>query len=66
MPEENKNFIGNKNIKASIYRAQATNSITCGYFCIGSIDSMFADKTCFLLMILTKSDSIIFSYFKDV
>ena len=45
MPEEIKKFIGNKNIKANIYRVQATNSIMCGYFCIGFIDFMLAGKT---------------------
>ena len=32
IPEEIKKFIGNKNIKANIYRVQATNSVMCGYF----------------------------------
>ena len=27
--------IGNKNIIRNIYRVQALDSITCGYFCIG-------------------------------
>ena len=55
-----KKFIGNKNIKANIYREQATNSVMCGYFCIGFIDFMLAGKTLidytifFLLMILIK------------
>ena len=38
IPKEIKKFIGNKNIKANIYRKQANNSVTCGYFCIGFID----------------------------
>ena len=45
VPEEIKEFIGNKNIKANIFRVQTNNSIMCGYFCIGFIDSMLADKT---------------------
>ena len=34
VPEEIKEFIGKKNIKANIFRVQAGNSIMCGYFCI--------------------------------
>ena len=44
IPEEIKEFIGNKNIKANIFRVQENNSIMCGYFCIGFIDFMFAGK----------------------
>ena len=33
--EEIKEFIGNKNIKANIFRIQLNNSVMCGYFCIG-------------------------------
>ena len=40
-----KKFIGNKNIKANIFRIQANNSIIRGYFCIGFIDFMLAGKT---------------------
>ena len=32
IPEEIKEFIGNRNIKANIFRVQANNSIMCGYF----------------------------------
>ena len=42
IPEEIKTFIGNKNIKTSIFRIQAYDSIICGYFCI---DFMLAGKT---------------------
>ena len=42
VPEEIKEFIGNKNIIANIFRVQANNSIMCGYFCIGFIDLMLA------------------------
>ena len=34
VPEEIKEFVGNKNIKANIFRVQANNSVMCGYFCI--------------------------------
>ena len=44
-PEEIKKFIGNKNIKANIFRVQSNNSIMCGYSCIGFIDVMLAGKT---------------------
>ena len=72
IPEEIKKFIGNKNIKASIYRVQATNSVMCGYFCIGFIEFMLAGKTLadytnmFSPYDFNKDDGIIFSYFKDV
>ena len=45
IPEEIKEFIGNRNIKANIFRIQANNSVMCGYFCIGFIDFMLAGKT---------------------
>ena len=60
VPEEIKKFIGNKSIKANIFRVQSNNSIMFGYFCIGLIDFMLAGKTlndlqvCFLRMILRK------------
>ena len=60
IPQEIKKFIGNKNIKANIYRVQANDSVMCGYFCIGFIDFMLAGKTLidytnfFLLMILIR------------
>ena len=44
VPEEIKEFIGNKNIKANIFRVQANDSVMCGYFCIGFIDFMLAGK----------------------
>ena len=71
IPEEIKEFIGNRKIKANIYRVQATTSIMCGYFCIGFIDFMFACKTLIDYTNLlspydfNKNDSIILSYFKD-
>ena len=72
IPEEIKKFIGNRNIKANIYRVQANNSIMCGYFCTGCIDFMLAGKTLveytnlFSNYDFNKNDSIIFSYFKEV
>ena len=42
--EEIKKFVGNKNIKANIFRVQAKDSVMCGYFCIGFIDFMLAGK----------------------
>ena len=71
VPEEIKEFIGNKNIKANIFRVQANNSIMCGYFCIGFIDFMFAGKTLIDFTSLfspcdfEKNNSIILKYFKD-
>ena len=44
VPEEIKEFIGNKNMKANTFRIQASNSIMCGYLCIGFIDFMLAGK----------------------
>ena len=44
IPEEIKEFIGNKNITANTFRVQANNSAMCGYFCIGFIDFMLAGK----------------------
>ena len=71
IPEEIKEFIGNKNIKANIFRVQANNSVMCGYFCIGFIDFMLAGKklTDFTSLLsphdFEKNDNIILSYFKD-
>ena len=39
-----KKLIGDKNIKANIFRVQENDSIMCGYFCIGLIDFMLAGK----------------------
>ena len=43
--KEIKTFINNKNIKINIFRIQAHNSVTCGYFCIGFINFVLAGKT---------------------
>ena len=71
VPEEIKEFIGNKNTKANIFRVQANDAIMCGYFCIGFINFMLVGKilTDFTNLLsphdLKKNGSIILSYFKD-
>ena len=71
VPEEIKEFIGNKNRKANIFRVQENDSVMCGYFCIGFIDFMLADKKLtdytnfFSPHDFKKNSDIIFSYFKD-
>ena len=70
VPEEIKEFVRNKNIKANIFRVQANNSVMCGYFCIGFIDFMLAGKklTDFTNMFSPhhfKKNDIILDYFKD-
>ena len=44
VPEEIKEFAGNKNIIANIFRVQANDSVMCGHFCIGFIDFILAGK----------------------
>ena len=72
--EETKEFVGNKSIKANIFRAQANYSIMCGSYCIGLIDFMLAGKKfADLTNLLSPYDFekkwllsyIILSYFKD-
>ena len=69
--EETKEFIGNKNLTANIFRVQTNNSVMCGYFCIGLIDFMLAGKdlidftSLFSHYEFEKNDDIISSYFKD-
>ena len=71
VPEEIKEFVGNKNIKANIFRVQANNSVMCWYFCIGFIDFMLAGEkltdytNLFSPHDFKKSDDIILSYFKN-
>ena len=71
VPEEIKEFVGNKNIIANIFRVQANNSIMCGYLCIGFIDFMLAGKkltdfnSFFSPYDFKKNENIILSYFKD-
>ena len=70
IPQEIKKFIGNKNIKANIYRVQANDLIMCGHFCIGFIGFMLAGKTLtdytalFSPYDFNKNDQIILSYFQ--
>ena len=71
IPKEIKIFINNKNIKNSIFRIQAYDSVMCGYFCIGFIDFMFKGKTLteypnlFSPNDFKKNDNIILSYLKN-
>ena len=71
VPEEIKTFIGNKNIKATIFLVQASYSVMCWYFCIRFIDFMLARKkltdytNLFSKHDLKKSDNIILSYYKN-
>ena len=71
IPNEIKQFIGNKSITSNIFRLQAYNSVMCGYFCIAFIDFMLKGKT--LLQFTNmfspndfkKNDEIIKKYFKS-
>ena len=45
IPKEIEHAIGNKEIKASIFRLQAYDSIMCGYYCIECINYMLKGKT---------------------
>ena len=71
IPEEIKEFIKNRNIKANIFQMQENNSIMCGYFCIGFIDFMLAGKkltdytNLFSPYDFKKNGSVILSYFKN-
>ena len=71
VPEEIQEFIGNKNIKANIFWVQENDSVMCGYFCMGFIDFMQADKklTDYLSLFspynFKNNDNIILSFFKD-
>ena len=70
IPKETKKSIGNKNIKAYIYRIQAYNSKMCGYFCIGFIDFILKIKSLLDYTNLfspneyDKNDKIILKYFQ--
>ena len=63
-------FLGNKNIKTSIFRIQDNSSIMCDYFCILFIEYMLNDKTLtdftdlFSPWNFEKSDEIIKRYFQ--
>ena len=70
VPEEIKEFVGNKNIIANIFRVQANNSVMFEYFCIGFIDFMLAGKkltdfTNLFSLYDLQNGNIILSYFKD-
>ena len=71
VPEDIKELVGNKNIKANIFRVQAKDSVMCGNFCIGFIDFMLAGKiltdytSLFSPHDFEKNDHIILSYFKN-
>ena len=71
IPKEIKEFIGNRNIKANIFRVQANDSVMCGYFCIGFIDFMLAVKTLidytnfFSPYDFNKNDCIILNHIND-
>ena len=51
-PKKIMHFIGDKNVKANIFRIQANSSIMRGYFCILFKDFMLANK------------KLVLSYFK--
>ena len=65
-----KKFVGNKNIKANIFREQANDSVMCGYFCIGFIDFVLAGKklteytSLFSPQDFKKSDDLVLYCFK--
>ena len=71
IPQEIKEFIGSKNIKANIFRVQEYDSIMCRYFSIGFIDFMLAGKklteytNLFSPYDFKKNNNIILSYFKN-
>ena len=71
VPQEIKEFVGNKNIIAKIFRVQANDSVLCCYLCIGFIDFLLAGKklTDFTNMFsphdFEKNDDIILIYFKE-
>ena len=71
IPEEIKEFVGNKNIIANIFRIQANDSVMCGYFSIGFIDFMVAGKkltdytSLFSPYDFKKNDDIILSLLKN-
>ena len=69
--KETKKFIKNRNIKRKIFRIQAYDSITCGYFCIAFIDFMFKGKSLteytnlFSPNDFKKNDNTILNYFTN-
>ena len=71
VPKEIKEFVGNNNVKANIFRVQANDSAMCGYFCIGFTNFMLAGKrladctNLFFPHDFKNNDDIILSYFKN-
>ena len=71
VPEDIKEFIGNKNIKVNMFWVQAKNSVMCRYFSIGFIDFMLAVKkfndftNLFSPYDFEKNDTLILTYFKN-
>ena len=69
IPKEIKKIIKTSTIVTNIFRIQAFDSITCGYFCIGFIDFMLKDKSLrnftnlFSPNDFKKNDYIILNYF---
>ena len=69
IPKGIKAFIENRNIKTSIFRIQAYDLITCGYFCIGFINFMLKGKSLteytnlFSPNDFTRNGDIILNYF---
>ena len=69
--KEIKTFSNNKNIKTNIFRIQAHNSVTCGYFCIGFVNFVLAGKTLteytnlFSPNNFKKNDDITLNYFRS-
>ena len=70
IPEEIKEFVGNKN-KVNIFQVQANDSVMCAYFCIGFIDFMLAGKkltnytSLFSPHDFKKNNDIILTYLKN-
>ena len=70
-PKEIKKLVKNKNIITNIFRIQAYDSIMCGYFCIGFINFMLADKkltdytNLFSPHDFKTNDNIVLNYFKQ-
>ena len=70
-PEEIKEFVGSKSIKAKVFQVQANDSVMFGYFCIGIIDFLLSGKkltdytNMFSPYDFKKNDDIILSYFKE-
>ena len=71
IPDQIEEVIGNKSIKAYIFRLQATDSVMCGYFYIRFIDFLLAGKklidytNLFSPHNFKKNGNIILSYFKN-